>query len=390
MGKTSVSQVEVAEDFDHAFVARTHEKDRMILTVKAVILARDQGLRSLLKEYRAFKREFISKIQEAVRKVIKGRDIEVYAQQKWMVDQKLARYVRNLPLHPMPFHNQSVWLEEKEGRFFIHLKTKQDGEAVCHLLVPPKYRSMIQKACGKDNPVLGQVELIEDKKYGRINVHITLRLPKPKPYKPRGWIGVDVGWNKLATSILVTANPILHFSDPTVHGKDYKTRMIQLKYLLKQYARSGRSWKKWGFRLKHMIKNAVGVVAKEIVKKARKHRAGVSMEKLTFRSSTKRWLIPRYKLVMAVKNLCERNRVPFIQVPAKNTSITCPKCDYISKANRSGKRFECKNCGYKADADFVASMNIGKEAISVSFTPTDKTAKLNAEAEGKLAMPINR
>jgi len=193
------------------------------------------------------------------------------------------------------------------------------------------------------------------------------------------------GWHKLATSILATCNPHLTFSHPTVHGKDFKTRIIQLKYLLKQYARKGRVWKKWDFRLKHTIKYAVGTVAKEIVAKAEKNRAGVAMEKLTFQSQTKRWLIPRYKLIVAVKTLCERKGIPFKLVPPRNTSITCPKCGYIDAQNRKGERFSCQKCSYQADADIAAAMNIA--AIATGFTPAAKEVRLDAEASGYVAKP---
>jgi transposase len=357
--------------------------------VKGVISPKDKALQVLQKEFKNYKKVLIPRVQKAVRKVAKDRSIKVYAQQKWMLDKKLTEYVKNLPFHPMAFHNQSVRLEKTEKeQFYIHFKTRQEEkEAVCHLQVPMKYRNQIEKACGKDNPILGQVELIEDKKYGWINVHITLRLPKPEPYEPEGWIGVDVGWNKLATSILATANPHLNFTNPTVYGKDFKTRIIQLKYLLKDYARNGRAWKKWDFRLKHTVKNAVGTVAKEIVTKAVKHKAGVAMENLTFQSQTKRWLIPRYKLMVAVKTLCERKGVPFKLVPPRNTSITCPKCRYIDAENRKGERFTCRKCGYQADADIVAAMNIA--TIGIGFTPLPKEVRLNAEASGDVATPLS-
>ncbi|MEM2463573.1 MAG: transposase [Candidatus Bathyarchaeia archaeon] len=338
------------------------EGETVKLCVKAVIPPRDLGLRRLMREYAVYKRVLIPRVRDAVRGVVKDKNIMVYAQQKWMVDKKLNEYLKNLPFHPMPFHNQSVYIENRDGSFYIHFKTKH-GEAVCHLHVPAKYHDLIEKASSNsfgENPVLGQVELIEDRRYGWVNCHITLRLPKPKPYEPKGWLGVDVGWNKLATSILATCNPHLTFSKPTVHGKQFKTEIIQLRHLLKQYARKGKAWKKWNHRLKHTIKYAVGTVAKEIVSKAKKLKAGVAMEKLTFKSTTKGYLVPRYKLMVAVKTLCEREGVPFKLVPAQYTSITCPKCNYKSDENRNGKRFKCRKCGYQADADIVGAMNIAK------------------------------
>ena len=355
-------------------------------TVKAVISPRDSGLRKIMHEYTIYKEVLIPKVQKAVRPIVKDKTIAVYAQQKWMIDKKLNKYLNNLPFHPMPFHNQSVFIENKDGKFWIHFKTKE-GEAVCYLYVPAKYRSLIEQACGEDNPVLGQVEIVEDHKYGWVNCHICLRLPKPEPYDPKGWVGVDVGWNKLATSILTTVNPHLKFSSPTFHGKQFKSQIIQLRYLLKQYARKGKDWKKWNFRLKHTIKYAVGVVAKEIVSKAKNLKAGVAMEKLTFKSTAKGYMVPRYKLMTAVKTLCEREGVPFKLVSPKNTSLLCPKCANIKswesaknksksikeakkkfqariRKNRNRQRFSCVDCGYKANADIVGAMNIAKKAFN--------------------------
>jgi len=336
------------------------------ITVKGVIPPRDIGLRKLMREYATYKKVLIPRVQRAVREVIKDKTIRVYAQQKWLLDQKLTRYLKNLPLHPMPFHNQSVWIEEVKGHFFIHFKTKQDGEVKCYLKIPSKYQSLIKKACGKDNPILGQVEIVEDQKYGWVNCHITLRLPKPEPYEPKGWVGVDIGWNKLATSIVCTVNPHLRFFNPTFHGKQFKTRIIQLRHLLKEYARKKKAWKKWDYRLKHTIKYAVGVVAKEIVSKAKKLKAGVAMENLSFKSTTKGYLVPRYKLMIAVKTLCEREGIPFKLVPAQYTSITCPKCGHVDKKNRNGKWFKCVKCGYQTDADLAGAMNIALKALTAT------------------------
>ena len=73
--------------------------------------------------------------------------------------------------------------------------------------------------------------------------------------------------------------------------------------------------------------------------------------------------MPRYKLMIAVKTLCERKGVPFKLVPATNTSVTCPYCGYVNDKNRNGKRFMCRSCGYQADADIVGAMNIAKRAF---------------------------
>ena len=376
-------------------------KDTIKITVKGAISPRDRGIKTLLQEYRVYKKVLIPRVQEAVRQVVKNPYIRVYSQQKWQLVKKLREYIENLPYHPMPFHNQSVWLEKSNGTFKMYFKTKQgNGETVCNVIVPAKYRSLVEKACGKDNPILGQVELIEDRKYGWFNVHMVLRLPKPEPYEPKGWIGVDVGWNYLAVTAYVSNEGKI--SHVTFHGKEWKTRIIQLKHLLKLFQRTRKSTKVWQHRLKNVVKYTVGVIAKEIVEKARKLRAGVAMEKLTFQSHTKRWLIPRYKLRCAIKSLCERYGVPFMEVPAKDTSITCNKCGYKNKNNRKGKIFKCKKCGYECNADFNAAVNIAKraakkylrtavKAIPASYMDVGKDSRaICSESRGMLRAPKAR
>jgi len=355
------------------------------ITVKATIPPRDPGLRKLMREYTVYKKVLIPRVREAVKEVVKDRAVAIYADQKWLVAKRLLEYAKNLPFHPMKFSNKSYWVEWSEG-FLLHVKTA-DGEAVCNLNVPLKYRSLLQaasgkacpykgkckpcpfntpKMCDKINPHRGEMELIEDNKWGWVNCHITLRLPKPQPYEPKGWVGVDVGWNKLATSIVCTRNLQVRFFNPTFHGKTFKTRIIQLRHLLKEYQRKSRSVKKWGNRLKNTIKYAVGVVAKEIVSKAKKQKAGVAMESLTFKPVSKGYLVPRYKLMVAVKTLCEREGIPFKLVPAQYTSITCPKCGYVDSKNRNSEWFKCLKCGYQTDADLAAAMNIALKALNSS------------------------
>lgn len=362
--------------------------EKLIITVKGSIDAKDKGLRKLYREYRTYKHELLPLVQDAVRSVVKDRAVIMMGQQKWNVAQNLERYVKNLPLHPMAFHNQSVWIEKTpQGYHLIHFKVKDEepgAEAVCYTRIPGKYWSYVDQVCGKDNEGLGEVEVIEDVKYGRFNIHLTLRLPKPIPYETDTWVGVDVGWNHLAVSSIVSLDGV---TDVSFHGAKYKTRVLQLKHLIKQKQRADRHVKAWKNRLQTTTKYAVGTTTKEIVEKAQRNKAGVALEKLNFRSHTKRYLIPRYKLMVAVKTLCERNGVPFTLVNAQYTSQTCNRCGHIAKGNRVGETFKCLRCGYTCNADYNASVNIAKEAISKGYMPLDKETEATSRGGGELSAP---
>jgi transposase len=60
---------------------------------------------------------------------------------------------------------------------------------------------------------------------------------------------------------------------------------------------------------------------------------------------------------------CEKNGVPIIVVEPRGTSTTCSICSSKLVEN-SYRRLRCPRCGFKADRDTVAVMNIERIAIS--------------------------
>jgi len=119
--------------------------DIIKLTVKATIPPRDSGLKILMQEYKVYKKVVIPRIIEAVKREIKKPYMNVRAQQKYQIPKKLREYLKNLPYHPLPVHNQSYWIEYNgNGSFMLHLKTKH-GEAVCSLIVPKKIQRPDEK-----------------------------------------------------------------------------------------------------------------------------------------------------------------------------------------------------------------------------------------------------
>ena len=75
-----------------------------------------------------------------------------------------------------------------------------------------------------------------------------------------------------------------------------------------------------------------------------------------------------------------------LKVDPKHTSQTCPSCHHVSKENRvTQAKFECKECGFKANADFVGALNIlerghrllacGERALAFSMKQEPVTAE---------------
>ena len=65
---------------------------------------------------------------------------------------------------------------------------------------------------------------------------------------------------------------------------------------------------------------------------------------------------------------------PVVEVPAKYTSLECPKCGHIDKKNRKGEKFLCVACHHVDHADTKASRLIGKK-VGLVFLKNKKTLR---------------
>jgi putative transposase len=63
---------------------------------------------------------------------------------------------------------------------------------------------------------------------------------------------------------------------------------------------------------------------------------------------------------------------PVIAVNPRQSSQECPHCGNIDRANRSGEKFLCTNCGYTEHADTKASRTIAKR-VGLVFPKNNKT-----------------
>ena len=83
----------------------------------------------------------------------------------------------------------------------------------------------------------------------------------------------------------------------------------------------------------------------------------------------------------AIEQKCEANCVCLHQVEPKYTSQTCPRCGNVDKGNRDGTLFRCTACGYEANADLNASINIlnrfRQERLNLSADIVPDMAKAN-------------
>ena len=66
-----------------------------------------------------------------------------------------------------------------------------------------------------------------------------------------------------------------------------------------------------------------------------------------------------------LKDKMDANGGNLVIVPAAYTSQTCHQCGHVASENRESQAvFHCVECGYKANADVNAAMNILGRALS--------------------------
>ena len=71
-----------------------------------------------------------------------------------------------------------------------------------------------------------------------------------------------------------------------------------------------------------------------------------------------------FDLRQKIKNKAEENGIDFVEINPQYTSQRCSKCGHIHKDNRkTQEKFLCVNCGYEANADYNAAVNIATEGI---------------------------
>ena len=64
------------------------------------------------------------------------------------------------------------------------------------------------------------------------------------------------------------------------------------------------------------------------------------------------------KLQFMIEYKARERSILVVYVDPRHTSITCPRCYHVNRANRNGKLFQCKACGYTLNADLVGARNI--------------------------------
>jgi putative transposase len=77
------------------------------------------------------------------------------------------------------------------------------------------------------------------------------------------------------------------------------------------------------------------------------------------------------ELKLKIQSVAEKFGCIYLEVNPKHTSQRCSNCGHIDSANRNKEKFVCVSCGFIADADNQAAINIGKKGLEIlGISPT--------------------
>jgi IS605 OrfB family transposase len=203
---------------------------------------------------------------------------------------------------------------------------------------------------------------------GKFYINIVFEIPEHQLEKTEEIVGVDIGLNNLATITAEKSRKTMFLS-----GKAYKKRLTQLR---EQYRRtkSRKSKKRIGRKIRRLNRDVAHKVSRNIANTAAETKAktivfedlkkykpekGKMKKKTNFRLSM--WMRRRIQEYTAYK--AGLDGVPVVTIDPRHTSQKCPRCNHTEKKNRDGILFSCKKCGYKNNADRIASINIAQKYL---------------------------
>jgi IS605 OrfB family transposase len=192
--------------------------------------------------------------------------------------------------------------------------------------------------------------------------------PEAPLTKPSAFLGVDLGIVNIATT-----SDGKEFSGAAVRGIRRRHNGLRKKLQAKGTKSAKRLLKKRSKKEQRFATYTNHCISKEIVSVAKDTLRGIALEDLngirdrvTAKKKAQRrelssWAFYQLRQFIAYKAVLAGVEVQLVD--PRNTSRTCPKCGNIDKKNRrTQSRFECTSCGYVANADINAAIEIGRRA----------------------------
>jgi putative transposase len=215
-------------------------------------------------------------------------------------------------------------------------------------------------------------------KDGKLVLEISKHVPRPPKYSPKGVLAVDVNEGHI---VVGNSQYEYRFETPIERALHYRrlAENLQRKYSSPRY----NAWlRRRGIRrrvgyfcskARRIVEDWAKKVSHKIASLARQSQYAVAREDLTGLVESLRKLPREHRvslLILSYRRLefwvdwqAEKHGAPLVVVEPRGTSSTCPRCS--SKLVEGGyRRVRCPRCGFEADRDTVAVLNIERVALS--------------------------
>jgi putative transposase len=196
-------------------------------------------------------------------------------------------------------------------------------------------------------------------------IHASCEVKESPLVEPKGFLGVDLGIVNIATT-----SDGKSYSGENIDKNRRKYSKLRASLQRRGTPSAKRKLKRNSRKQSNFVRNTNHCISKEIVHKAKALDFGIALEELhkikqtVSKDQTERhqkWSF--YQLRSFILYKAEISGVKACLVNPKNTSRRCSRCGFVDKKNRKSRdEFFCLNCSLALDADFNASLNIGKIA----------------------------
>lgn len=230
----------------------------------------------------------------------------------------------------------------------------------------------------------GAAELIYDGSCGYLFVNIVVSKEVDDPEGEEA-LGVDRGLNNIA----VTSDGQFYSGKRIGHIRNtYSERRRSLQ--AKGTRNSKRVLQRLSKRENRFMANENHRISKRIVDHAQKNNQVIVFEDLKhirnrIRANKKQryrlhgWAF--YQLQEFIEYKALAAGVPVVYIDPRYTSQRCSQCGHVLKSQRNSHSFKCQQCGYQANADFNAALN-----IAGSYTlPADGGSSTSPEVASEMA-----
>jgi len=213
---------------------------------------------------------------------------------------------------------------------------------------------------------------------GEFTLYVFKRVPRPAKYAPKGVLAVDVNERQV---VVGNSSVEIRIETPVERALHYMrlAEGLQVKYSFPKY----NAWRRRSGvrrRIRHFYRKARNIIedwarrtSHMIISLARQGQLAVAREDLTGLVGGLRRLPKEHRTALVILGYrrlafwvdwqAEKNGVPIFVVDPAGTSSTCPRCG--AKLVEVGyRRLRCPHCGFEADRDTIAILNIERRALS--------------------------